>query len=142
MCTSKRSPTAVTRAPSADISMPEASMATCPLGVVSTSKIAAGSAAIGRCTDNRCCVTVSSLSLTGDVLRTGAQAAHPAQPAVRVGRLALHVRLHLRVRQDQEAALAHGCGDDLGDVLRLDDAVGGAVAEPPRGHRRVDALWA
>ena len=50
---SKRSPTAVTGGSVADISMPEASISTCPLGSLSTAKIFDGGAAIARCTSNR-----------------------------------------------------------------------------------------
>ena len=53
MCTTKLSPTAVTGSPSADCSMPELSIATCPCGSRSTAKIAAGSASIVRWTSIR-----------------------------------------------------------------------------------------
>ena len=66
----------------------------------------------------------------------------PLQPPVGIGRLALHVGLHLGVGQDQEPAVADRLGDHLGDVLGLDDAVGAAVAELPGRHGRVHALRA
>ena len=53
MCTTKRSSTALAGSPSADINMPDASMDTCPAGSASTSKMAAGSAAIVRSTSMR-----------------------------------------------------------------------------------------
>src|SRR3954470_754305 len=53
MCTTNVSPTPPTAAPSASISMPELSMATCPMGSQSTEKMVAASAAIGRWTSKR-----------------------------------------------------------------------------------------
>ena len=56
MWTTNRSPTAVTGSPVAAISMPEASIDTCPSGSVRTPKIVAGSAAIARLTSMRAAV--------------------------------------------------------------------------------------
>src|ERR1700742_1489938 len=53
MCTTKVSPTCRTGSPSADWSMPELSMATCPRGSASSAKITPGVAAIWRWTSNR-----------------------------------------------------------------------------------------
>src|SRR5260221_422729 len=53
MCTTKLSPVAVTGSPSASISIPELSMATCPCGSHSTRKMAEGSASIVRWTSIR-----------------------------------------------------------------------------------------
>src|SRR5271170_1070715 len=57
MCTTKLSPTPVTGLPSALISIPELSMATCPCGSHSTRKTADGSASIVRWTSIRSLVT-------------------------------------------------------------------------------------
>ena len=61
MCTTKLSPTPVTASPVADISIPELSIATCPLGSHNTVKIAPGSAAIVRSTSMRSAVIGSSV---------------------------------------------------------------------------------
>ena len=53
MCTTKLSPTAVTGPPVEDMSIPELSIATCPLGSHNTAKIAPGSAAMVRWTSIR-----------------------------------------------------------------------------------------
>src|SRR5262245_2215350 len=67
MCITKLSPTALTGAPDAAISMPVASIATCPFGSRSTAKIAAGSAAIARETSIRsedCCAVMAGALLS------------------------------------------------------------------------------
>jgi len=57
MCTRKLSPAADTGSPSASISIPELSIATCPCGSHSTLKIAAGLAGMIRCTSSRSVAT-------------------------------------------------------------------------------------
>src|SRR5580704_8734411 len=63
MCTTKLSPTPLTGAPSADWSMPELSMETCPCGSRRTAKIAAGSASMVRWTSIRSLVMEPSCQL-------------------------------------------------------------------------------
>src|SRR5882672_8478768 len=83
MCTTNLSPTPRTGSPSADWSMPELSIATCPRGSHSTANTVAGGAAISRCTSN--------LSIVMPVIVTrgsGRQpAAHAGQQLVGVHRL-------------------------------------------------------
>src|ERR671922_651601 len=82
MWTTNVSPAADTGSPSAAISIPELSIATWPCGSHSTRKIAAGSAAIARCTSIRSIRSVWSVASVAPVVsvttpscsRSGAEA--------------------------------------------------------------------